>query len=103
MLRASRPLRQCTIRQENFRCRKRQPMFRSRRVYRQYTLTIADGKRDAFGAPRSERDSDDDLLSGSPSLKYIVVRVSVKVHFRAEKLSRTVISLPIHTEMPADN
>lgn len=76
----------------------------STHVYHQYTLTIADGKRDAFKAHLE--------ANGIPTMIYYPVPLHLQNAYRregfgegsfsiTEKLSRTVISLPIHTEMPA--
>jgi UDP-2-acetamido-2-deoxy-ribo-hexuluronate aminotransferase len=74
-------------------------------VYHQYTLRIADGQRDAFKTHLDKNDI--------PTMIYYPVPLHLQKAYRqdgfgegsfpvTEKLSRTVISLPIHTEMGED-
>jgi UDP-2-acetamido-2-deoxy-ribo-hexuluronate aminotransferase len=77
----------------------------STHVYHQYTLRIADGQRDAFKAHLDKHEI--------PTMIYYPVPLHLQKAYRregfgagsfpvTEKLSRTVISLPIHTEMNDD-
>lgn len=77
----------------------------STHVFHQYTLRIQDGQRDAFKAHLEKHDI--------PYMIYYPVPLHLQKAYRregfgegsftiTEKLSRTVISLPIHTEMDPD-
>jgi UDP-2-acetamido-2-deoxy-ribo-hexuluronate aminotransferase len=77
----------------------------STHVFHQYTLRIADGQRDAFKEHLDKNEI--------PNMIYYPVPLHLQKAYRrdgfgegsfpvTEKLSRTVISLPIHTEMTED-
>lgn len=77
----------------------------STHVYHQYTLRISDGKRDAFKQHLDKHEI--------PTMIYYPVPLHLQKAYRrdgfgegsfpvTENLSRTVISLPIHTEMPRE-
>lgn len=77
----------------------------STHVYHQYTLLVEDGRRDALQAFLKER--------GIPSMIYYPLPLQAQEAFRgiarlsgsldhSVRLCRSVLSLPIHTEMTAD-